>query len=128
MPHMIRLSRETTRFATYVLGGVLSAATDIGLMQAAILAGVEVYAATSFGFVAGLLVNYTYHAKVTFDSAMDAATFFRYLCVTGLSYGLTLACVAASLSLVGNGLSGKILSLPVIAIIGFWLSKRWIFR
>jgi putative flippase GtrA len=124
---MIRLSRETTRFATYVAGGVLSAATDIGLMQGAMLVGIEVYAATSFGFFAGLLVNYTYHAKVTFQSAMDATTFFRYLCVTALSYGLTLACVAASLSLVGNGLVGKIFSLPIIAVIGFWLSKRWIF-
>lgn len=125
---MIRPNREAIRFAIYVGGGVLSAVIDIGLMQAAILLGVGVYAATSLGFCMGLLFNYSFHAKVTFKKAMDSATFGRYLCVTALNYGLTLVFVAASLSLIGNALAGKIVSLPVIAAIGFWLGKRWIYR
>jgi putative flippase GtrA len=125
---MFRLSGETARFATYITGGGLSALTDIGLMQVSMAAGIAVYVATSLGFFAGLLVNYAFHAKVTFKRAADIRSFGRYLSVVALNYSLTLACVAASLSVVGNGLVGKILSLPLIAAIGFLLSKRWIYR
>jgi putative flippase GtrA len=125
---MFRLSDDTARFVTYVAGGLLSAFTDIGLMQASMAAGVALYAATSLGFCAGLLVNYAFHAKVTFKSAADIGSFGRYLSVVALNYVLTLACVAASAHLVGNGLVGKVLSLPLIAGIGFLLSKRWIYR
>lgn len=125
---MIRLSGESARFAIYVTGGLLSALTDIGVMQASMLAGITVYAATSLGFCAGLLVNFAFHAKVTFKSAPDIRSFGRYLSVVALNYGLTMACVATSLTLVGNGLVGKVLSLPLIAAIGYVLSKRWIYR
>lgn len=125
---MIRAGSEATRFATYVAGGVLTVAVDVGVMQSALFAGVAAYSATSLGFCAGLLVNYVYHAKVTFKSPMDAATFSRYLSVTALSYFLTLAFVALSLALVGDALFGKIVSLPVLAVLGFQLSKRWIYR
>jgi putative flippase GtrA len=122
------MTGDKARFLIYVAGGLLSAFTDIGLMQVSMAAGVPVYTATSLGFCAGLLVNYAFHAKVTFKSATDLGSFGRYLSVVALNYLLTLACVAASLSLVGNGLVGKVMSLPLIAAIGFLLSKRWIYR
>jgi putative flippase GtrA len=125
---MSQVSGETTRFVTYIVGGLLSAFTDIGLMQLSIMAGVAVYTATSLGFCAGLMVNYAFHAKVTFRSTTGMRSFGRYLSVVGLNYVLTLACVALSLALVDNGLVGKVVSLPVIAAIGYLLSKRWIYR
>jgi putative flippase GtrA len=125
---MYRLSGESLRIMTYVAGGLLSAFTDIGLMQAAVSNGVPAYTATSVGFFAGLLVNYAFHAKVTFKSTTGIGSFGRYLCVVAANYMLTLAFVAGSLSLLGNPLAGKVISLPVIAAIGFFLSKRWIYR
>lgn len=125
---MTRLPGMDPRVLTYLAGGVLSALVDIGLMQALILGGVGVYLATSVGFAGGLLVNYAYHAKVTFKSATGLQSFVRYLCVVAMNYLLTLSFVALSLALVDNALAGKVLSLPVIAVIGFLLSKRWIYR
>jgi len=125
---MTRLLGIDTRILVYLVGGVLSAATDIGLMQALIAGGVGVYLATSLGFAGGLLFNYAFHARVTFKSAAGVGSFARYLCVVAANYLLTLAFVALSLALVGNPLVGKVLSLPVIAAIGFVLSKRWIYR
>lgn len=116
------------RVLTYLAGGVLSALVDIGLMQILILTGVGVYLATSLGFAGGLLVNYAFHARVTFKRAASVDSFVRYLCVVAMNYGLTLAFVAMSMSLLGNALAGKLVSLPVIAAIGFVLSKRWIYR
>jgi len=122
------MSEDKARFIVYIAGGLLSAFTDIGLMQLSIAAGVAVYTSTSLGFCAGLLVNYAFHAKVTFKRSTDLGSFGRYLSVVAVNYLLTLACVAISLSMLGNGLVGKVLSLPLIAAIGFLLSKRWIYR
>ncbi len=125
---MTRVLGMDKRILVYLVGGVMSAATDIGLMQALLAAGVQVYLATSLGFAGGLLFNYAFHARVTFKSAAGVGSFARYLCVVAGNYLLTLGFVALSLALVGNPLVGKVLSLPVIAAIGFVLSKRWIYR
>jgi len=125
---MTRLMGLDARVVTYLAGGVLSALVDIGLMQMLIYGGGGVYLATSLGFGGGLLFNYAFHARVTFKSAAGVGSFARYLCVVAMNYLLTLVFVFLSLSLVGNPLVGKVLSLPVIAAIGFVLSKRWIYR
>lgn len=126
---MRRLLRTMdARVLTYLAGGVLSALTDITAMQLLILGGLNVYLATSLGFGAGLLVNYAFHASVTFKSGAGLGSFVRYLCVVALNYLLTMGCVALSVSLLGNPLPGKILSLPLIAAIGFLLSRAWIYK
>lgn len=116
------------QFALFVVGGVLSALADIGAMQLLIARGVHFSVATSAGFALGLLVNYAFHAKLTFRESGNATSFLRYLCVVGLNYAITLGCVALSVHLLGQALPGKIASLPVVAINGFLLSKYWIFR
>lgn len=125
---MNRLLSIDPRMVIYLAGGVLSAVVDIGLMQALIFGGVGVYLATSLGFCGGLLVNYAFHAKVTFKSATGLHSFVRYLCVVAMNYLLTLGFVALFLALLDSALAGKLLSLPVIAVIGFLLSKFWIYR
>lgn len=109
-------------------GGVLSALIDIGVMQLLIHGGMAPMLATSIGFASGLLVNFAWHAKVTFSSTVSAANFTRYMCVVAINYGLTLALVSIALALLGSALAGKIISLPVVALNSYFLSKRWIYR
>jgi len=45
-----------------------------------------------------------------------------------INYLLTIAMVFFSFSIFQNALIGKIISLPFVAINGFYLSKRWVFR
>ena len=125
---MFRLVRLNAQFLVFIAGGALSALVDVGLMQLLIANQVNPLAATSAGFLAGLLVNYAFHSKVTFKNVMSTRTLGRFLCVVGLNYCLTLALVTLSLSFFYNALVGKLVSLPLIAANGFFLSKHWIFK
>ncbi len=125
---MLEFVRRRRQFLVFVAGGVLCALIDIGLMQLLIGSGVDYRAATTAGFAAGLLVNYAYHAKVTFQAQAGARNFARFLCVVALNYLLTMACVAVSVAVAGDALPGKLVSLPLVAVNGYLLSKYWIFR
>lgn len=117
-----------TQFLVFVAGGVLSALADIGLMQALLAAGIAPLAAASAGFAAGLLINYGFHAKVTFKRLGGGGAVARYLCVVALNYALTLAMVALAQHCFGMPLAGKLASLPLVAVNGYLLSKHWVFK
>jgi putative flippase GtrA len=125
---MRRLTLPGGQFLVFVAGGGLSALVDIGLMQLLILNGVAPLPATSAGFGAGLCVNYAFHARVTFKNVTTVRTLSRFLCVVALNYLLTLGLVALSVALFEQALVGKLLSLPLVALNGFFLSKHWIFK
>ena len=121
------------QFLVFVGGGVLCAILDIGVMQLLIGAGVAYPLATTAGFATGLLINYAFHARLTFRTAATSFNFMRFLCVVALNYLLTMACVALAVMLLGlpdpqSALIGKLVSLPLVAINGFLLSKYWIFK
>jgi len=116
------------QFLVYLAGGVLSAVIDIGLMQLLLNRGVPPIPAASGGFLAGLLFNYTFHAKVTFDNRPTARSALRYGCVVAANYLLTIGIVALADMLLGSPLAGKLASLPMVAINGYLLGKHWIFK
>jgi putative flippase GtrA len=122
------MMNHSRQFATFIAGGLLCALVDIGVMQALLRAGAHFTGATTAGFLAGLLVNYAFHSRVTFDAAASSSSFARYLCVVGLNYLLTMGCVSLAVSLAGSPLAGKIVSLPLVSVSGYLLSKFWIFR
>lgn len=127
-PAKIASKFASRQFAVYVTGGVLSALVDIGLLHLLLQAGFHYTAAASAGFAAGLLVNYAFHSGVTFKAAASPASLARYLCLVGLNYLLTLACVALGQAAFDNPLAGKLLSLPLVTMNGFLLGKYWIFK
>lgn len=116
------------QFFVFLCGGVLSAILDIGVMQLLRALGTAVAIATTAGFATGLLINYAFHAKVTFQRDAVSANFIRYICLVAVNYGLTLVCVALAVKLGIDPVFGKLASLPVVAINGFVLGKYWIFR
>jgi putative flippase GtrA len=119
---------HSRQFGTFVAGGLLCALVDIGVMQVLLRTGAHFTGATTAGFLAGLLVNYAFHSRVTFGAAASGSSFARYLCVVGLNYLLTMGCVALAVALAGMPLLGKIMSLPLVSVNGYLLSKFWIFR
>lgn len=125
---MLKRAFLTRQFLVYLCGGVLCALIDVGLMQLLLRAGAGLVTATSGGFLAGLLVNYAFHSRLTFGHGGGRGAFVRYLCVVALNYLLTLACVGAAQHLLGLPLSGKLLSLPLVAASGYLLGKHWIFK
>jgi putative flippase GtrA len=125
---MRRLLAHRRQFGVFVAGGLLSALADIGLLQLLVAAGAHYAGATSAGFAAGLLVNYAFHSRVTFQAAATSSNFARYLCLLAVNYLLTLACVALAVALRLPPLAGKLVSLPLVALNGFVLGKYWIFK
>jgi putative flippase GtrA len=84
--------------------------------------------AASAGFVVGLLINYAFHAKITFNRVGAGGALWRYLCVVAINYALTLAMVALAQHWFDYPLLGKLASLPLVAVNGYWLSKQWVFK
>lgn len=116
------------QFAVYITGGLVCALADIGLMLLLLRAGVHHTAAASAGFATGLVINYAFHSRVTFNAAANPANFARYLCLIGVNYLLTIGCVALADAAIASSLAGKLLSLPLVAVNGYLLGKYWIFR
>lgn len=114
--------------AVFLVGGGLSAVIDVGLMQILIMAGGGYLLAASGGFLAGLLFNYFFHSKVTFQESPSAGSFVRYLTLVAINYAFTLACVALAVALGSAPVIGKLVSLPLIAVNGFVIGKYWIFK
>jgi len=125
---MPELTVHRKQFALFVAGGLVCAAVDVGLMQLLLRAGAGAPAAATAGYLASLMLNYAFHSKVTFDAAASRAGFARYLCVVGINYLLTLGCVSYGAQLLGMPMAGKLVSLPLVAVNGYLLSKYWIFR
>lgn len=121
-------SLRSRQFLVFVSVGVACALVDIGLMQLLLHFGTAPVPAASAGFVAGLLLNFLLHMKVTFAANWSAGAAVRYAVVVAINYGITVGLVAASAHLLELPLAGKIVSLPVIAANGFVLSKHWVFK
>jgi putative flippase GtrA len=116
------------QFSLYITVGVISAATDVGLMQCLILLGANHLIAASVGFFAGLLLNFFLHSKITFQKQCSTVTFTRYMAVVFFNLALTLIVVQLFHDWFSMPVLGKLVALPLIAINGFLLSKYWIYR
>ncbi|MFT4840731.1 MAG: putative flippase GtrA [Planctomycetota bacterium] len=119
---------RSRQFVTFVAVGVACALVDIGLLHFLSQTGMQIVAATTIGFGAGLLLNFALHLRVTFATTLSRKTLWRYLAVVAINYCITLLFVTLSCELLASPLPGKIASLPVIAVNGFLLSKHWVFN
>ncbi|MES2152309.1 MAG: GtrA family protein [Pseudomonadota bacterium] len=125
---MVELLARHRQFLMYLAGGVLSALVDVGLLQLLLWNGVNFVLATSAGFGVGLVFNFSFHARLTFRSAMTHHVFLRYMCVVGLNYLITLACVSLAVHLLVPPIAGKIVALFIVPVNGFLLGKFWVFK
>jgi len=125
---MIATLMRQRQFIIFVAGGTMCALIDVGLMHLLLSLGVHYSLAASAGFGTGLLVNYAFHTRVTFGASASAGNFARFLCVIAMNYSMMLVCVALSAHFLDNPLVGKLLSLPITAINGYFLSKHWIYK
>lgn len=117
------------QFFIFIIGGTVSAIIDIATMQLMIAVNISPLQAATAGFFLGLLFNFVYHASVSFESTISLPVLGRFLSVVGLNYLITIVLIYVSLELLQQGaLPGKIFSLPVVAVNGYFLSKYWVFK
>jgi len=116
------------QFLVYITVGVLTALVDVGTMALLMKNGTMVQLATTSGFVLGLAVNYVLHAHFTFVTRIHWINALRFWVIVALNYCLTLMFVWAAQWIGLDAITGKLASLPVVAITGFLLGKFWAFR
>lgn len=124
------LTRDTLRqYIVFIIGGALSAVIDIGAMQLLLAWNVNTIIATTVGFFVGVVVNYYYHALYTFQATTNPRAFVRFLTVIGINYSLTIACVYVAVEWSdAPAIVGKLVSLPLISVNGYFLSRYWVFK
>lgn len=123
---MVRIDLQLIRFLAV---GLLVTLIDLGLTWLVDhLTGQRVIAITS-GFVAGLAAGYLLHARISFAAPLAPTRQIPRLLVTvGINYLLTLGIVEACARLLGGStLTGKLISLPFIALSSYLLSRKWIY-
>jgi len=116
-----------TQFMIYIVGGIVSTTVDIFTLQTMISMGFDHIISVTVGFFVGLIINYAFHVKLTFKSASSFLVLIRFSLVVCANYLITIIFVMVSFSIIESVLVGKIVSLPVVAVNGFLLSKYWIF-
>jgi putative flippase GtrA len=117
------------QFIVFLSGGVISAFIDIITMQILIKYQVDKLISTSAGFCCGLLFNYIFHARMTFKARSSILIMFRFFLVVVINYLITIFLVYLAYSFFHQDpLIGKIISLPIVAVNGFFLSKHWVFK
>ena len=115
-------------FMIYVMVGLTCAVIDIGLMQLLLLSGINYLIAATCGFTVGLIVNFFLHTRVTFRASYSHRALIRFMVVVAINYLLTLSTVFVFQMLLNMPLVGKIFSLPLVAINGFFLIKHWVYK
>ena len=118
------------QLARYVITGVASMLVDLGCLQVLLAAGLSQALAVALAFLAGVALNFVMHKFFTFrdPAPMNAGQAGRFAAVVALNLGLTEAIVWGATALLPVGpFAGKLASLPVVLIVGYTLSRRWIF-
>lgn len=123
----MRASVFSKRFVIYLLVGAFSAAVDLGVFQWLMYLGYSVNVALFFSFVSGFCVNYIGHASFTFKVKFSCLSFIKYLFVVVLNYLLAFCVVWFCIFIWNSPFFGKLVSLPLVALSGYHLGKRWIF-
>ncbi len=118
----------TRQFLVYILVGVASAIVDIGTMQTLLWLSLDHRIAVTAAFAVGLVFNYLCHERITFRATRSQATIVRFAVLVLMNYGLTMLCVQLSVAYFDSVLSGKLFSMPLVAVNGFLWGRYWIFK
>lgn len=116
------------QFAVFIGVGVVCAVLDVGLMQVLILFSIHHVLAATAGFALGLAANFGLHTRVTFSARYSHSVLVRFMTVVLVNYLITIIFVTIFHAWLEMALFGKMLSLPLVAVNGFLLSKYWVYK
>lgn len=124
------LTVQTLRqFCIYVVGGVGSIVIDLLVLWGLLHIGLADLISVTLAFIFGMVFNYLFHAKVTFNGNRSVSSLIRYLTGVAVNYVLTVVVIIFGQYIFGlETIIGKIISLPLVAVNGYLLSRYWIFN
>lgn len=121
---------KTNSFIIFCMVGGVSAVVDItSLFILSDYFNFKSILSVSLAFFLGLVVNYYLHTYLTFKTAANKSNLVKFLIVVGVNYTITIVLIEFLTSYVELGLIiSKVITLPIIAISGFFLSKLWVYN
>jgi putative flippase GtrA len=123
------MKQHAKRIAIYAAVGLTSTAIDIALLWF-LLPHMALWLAIATAFAGGTVVNFMLHRWVTFGDAPPAGpgVMARYLSVVAVNLGMTEAITLAAQAWLGwPPIVGKLVSLPLVLVTGYSLSRFWVF-
>lgn len=120
--------RITRQFCVFAGVGIACTVIDVCMMKVLLLFGLHHIVAATVGFLSGLVANFLLHTRITFNAKFSKSVFVKFMMVVLINYLLTIVFVSIFDATLGMAMLGKYLSLPVVAVNGFLLSKFWIYR
>ncbi|TQQ17503.1 GtrA family protein [Vibrio cholerae] len=120
---------QYNKFIIYILVGLVSSFIDTYSLYFFSSVNLSIDLSVSLAFILGLLSNYLMHSMITFKSGVAKNSFVKYLVVVAFNYLLTLILIKIMIDLLDIGLiMSKIITLPIISVVGFISSKLWIYK
>lgn len=116
------------QFLVFAGVGLATTVIDVTTLAALLRLGAHYTVATTLAFAAALVFNYLAHASVTFRATRSLDSMLRYGLILTINYLLTLGLVGAANSWIDNPLVGKLASIPLVTLIGFFSGRYWVFR
>ena len=117
------------KFFIFLLVGGCSALIDIGALY--LLSKVLLWnnvLSISIAFILGLVFNYLCHTYITFSSKATKKNIIKYLFVVLFNYIVSLLGVNLLIIIGVDIVIARIITLPIIAVITYYLSSVWIYK
>lgn len=132
MTHSAEQSQDLTllKFGRFlVVGGIATALQYAILLVLVGTAGVPPLVASSIGFVASAVANYTLNRRFTFRSNVDyVAGLERFSIIAGVGLALNALVMAAGTTLAGvNYLAAQIVATTVVLLWNYHVNRLWTF-
>lgn len=130
MLNIVTIFSKSQRFIVFCLVGLLSSFLDLLVLYILNLYIFDyLYISVTLAFIAGLVVNYIFHTKITFGTSLEKSNAIKFMSVVLFNYFLTVSVIEISVFAFSlNVVIAKVISLPIIAVSGFLLSKHWVYK
>lgn len=116
------------QFVIFILVGASSALLDLYLLYALRKINLNINLSITIAYISGALLNYLLHTFLTFKKTTNKKNLSKFITVLLINYSLTLIIIYILLQLNTELIIAKIISLPIIAVIGFILARNWIYK
>lgn len=113
----------------FLFVGASSALIDVGslyILNKVII--VDKVVSITIAFLLGLIFNYFCHTYITFSNSANSKNLIKYLIVVVINYLVTISLVQLMQMINFDIIAAKIITLPIVAVITFLLSSKWVYK
>lgn len=120
--------RLDSTFRRFVAAGVLSVSVDFAVLILLISLGAHPLLANLLSFPSGIATNYALHRRWTFRSSAPVRAELLHFLVVSLTGVVIAQVIIWAWMTIGGYMIGKLLSIAVVFMWNYSMSRGWVFR